>query len=88
MIVCFTMIQCQRLSNHQLNLSNSNRDLLTDDWMIEDEDDSNCDAVDETPWDRHFFRGMIVGFLIGLSGGVLLGFLCWQIQVHKEGYNL
>lgn len=88
MVMYFTMIQCQRLSNHQLSLSNSNREFLTDGWMI-DEDDGNCDVVDEAPWGPYFFRGMIAGLLIGLCGGVLLGFLCWHVQVHKEeGYDL
>ncbi|KAL3997932.1 hypothetical protein ACH3XW_12960 [Acanthocheilonema viteae] len=87
MLICFTIVRCQQLSNHQLNLSNSNRELLTDDWMIGDEDDGNCDDVDKASWGRYFYRGIIVGFLIGLSGGILLGFLCWQIQVHKEDYK-
>ncbi|VDM10419.1 unnamed protein product [Wuchereria bancrofti] len=56
-------------------------------WVGDDEDE-NCDAVEEAPWSRYFFRGMIVGFLIGLGSGVLLGFLCWQVQVHKGSYNL
>ncbi|KAK6113697.1 hypothetical protein QQG55_52705 [Brugia pahangi] len=83
MLICFTLIQCQRLSNHELHLLNSSQGLVKDDWIIEDEDE-NCDVVEEAPWSRYFFRGMIVGFLIGLGGGVLLGFLCWQVQVHKK----
>uniref|UniRef100_A0A0R3QS66 Recep_L_domain domain-containing protein n=1 Tax=Brugia timori TaxID=42155 RepID=A0A0R3QS66_9BILA len=78
---------CQRLSNHELHLLNSSQGLVKGDWIIEDEDE-NCDVVEEAPWSRYFFRGMIVGFLIGLGGGVLLGFLCWQVQVHKKNYNL
>lgn len=88
MMIWFTIIQCERLSSEQLNPCNSNCELLTDDWMMEDEDNGNCDAVDEVPWGRYFFRGMIVGFLIGVGGGVLLGFLCWHIRVHKEAYHL
>uniref|UniRef100_A0AAF5PZE6 Transmembrane protein n=1 Tax=Wuchereria bancrofti TaxID=6293 RepID=A0AAF5PZE6_WUCBA len=87
MMICFTLIQCQRLSNHELHLLNSSHGLLKDDWIVDDEDE-NCDAVEEAPWSRYFFRGMIVGFLIGLGSGVLLGFLCWQVQVHKGSYNL
>ncbi|VIO96636.1 Uncharacterized protein BM_BM12930 [Brugia malayi] len=87
MMICFTLIQCQRLSNHELHLLNSSQGLVKGDWIIEDEDE-NCDVVEEAPWSRYFFRGMIVGFLIGLGGGVLLGFLCWQVQVHKKNYNL
>lgn len=87
MMICFTVVQCRKLSNHKLDLINPDRELQKDDWMLEDEDE-NCDAVEETPWSRYFIHGMIVGFLIGLIGGVLLGFLCWQIQVYKESYDL
>uniref|UniRef100_A0A0R3RZY9 Transmembrane protein n=1 Tax=Elaeophora elaphi TaxID=1147741 RepID=A0A0R3RZY9_9BILA len=87
-MICFTAIQCRNLSELELNGFKSSDALVTGDWRIEDEGDGNCDAVEEASWGRYFFRGMIVGFLIGLTGGVLLGFLCWQIRIYKEGCEL
>uniref|UniRef100_A0A1I7VVG4 DUF2407_C domain-containing protein n=1 Tax=Loa loa TaxID=7209 RepID=A0A1I7VVG4_LOALO len=82
-MIFFTAIQCQRISNRELDLFHPGHKLLKDNWMVEDED-GNCDVVEEALWSRYFFRGMIVGFLIGLCGGVLLGFLCWQVQRDAE----
>uniref|UniRef100_A0A8R1TZ35 Uncharacterized protein n=1 Tax=Onchocerca volvulus TaxID=6282 RepID=A0A8R1TZ35_ONCVO len=87
MIICFAVIQCQKLSHHGLDRFISGRGLVKNDWVVEDEDE-NCDTVEKAPWSRYFFRGMIFGFLIGLSGGILIGFFCWKIRVYKENYNL
>ncbi|VDO25650.1 unnamed protein product [Onchocerca flexuosa] len=87
MIICFAVIQCQKLSHHELNRFISGRGLVKDDWIIED-DDENCDTVEKASWSRYFFRGMIFGFLIGSSVGILIGFFCWKIRVYKVNYNL
>ncbi|KAM3721283.1 Ankyrin-2 [Dirofilaria immitis] len=70
MMICFIIIQCQKLLHCELDLLISNRGLIKNDWVIENEDE-NCDAVEKAPWSLYFFRGMIFGFLIGLSGGIL-----------------
>ncbi|MCP9260079.1 hypothetical protein DINM_003460 [Dirofilaria immitis] len=59
-----------KLLHCELDLLISNRGLIKNDWVIENEDE-NCDAVEKAPWSLYFFRGMIFGFLIGLSGGIL-----------------
>uniref|UniRef100_A0A915PDE7 Uncharacterized protein n=1 Tax=Setaria digitata TaxID=48799 RepID=A0A915PDE7_9BILA len=84
MVLCFTVIHCQELKPDFLFPG----DGVAEHYWIGDDETGNCDVVEEASWSRYFFRGMIVGFLIGLSGGVLFGFLCWKVRVHKENYNL
>ncbi|VDK56874.1 unnamed protein product [Gongylonema pulchrum] len=45
---------------------------------------TNCDAVAQISWGGYFVCGMIVGFLLGTAGGIILGFVCWRIRVHKD----
>lgn len=87
MVTCLTLVQCQRMPSGELHQLSPSGGLLEYDWVVEDENGS-CDPVEEASWTRHFCRGVIVGFFSGLGGGVMFGFLCWQVQVHKKGYDL